>query len=242
MTEDVQIAWKRGAHLLDGYLARPESVEGRQLPGVVVIHELFGLNDNIRDIARRFAAEGYVALAVDLFSGALNRRLCVMRVLAALVTRPRSSKGLSELRRALDWLQARPEVDAGRVGAIGFCMGGGYALGLACVDGDLRASSILYCTNPWPLRVVARACPIVGSYAGTDGFTSGSGRRLDAALDRFQVPHDIKVYDGADHSFFNDTLDNYNPAAAADSWARTLAFFQEHLFAGSATGTPPSGD
>lgn len=227
LTEDVEVpSAKRGAEPLVAYLAKPDGAEA--LPAVVIIHELFGLNDNIRDIARRFAGEGYVALAVDLFSGGGNRKLCILRVMSALALRPLKNKGLSDLRRSIDWLQARPEVDRNRVGAIGFCMGGGYALALACVESDLRASSAFYCTNPRPLAALQRACPIVGSYP-EDDWSAKSGRKLDTALDGYNVPHDVKVYPGAGHSFFNDTLGSHHPEAAADSWQRTLAFFREHV-------------
>lgn len=210
---------------LVAYLARPEA--GDRCPGVVIIHELFGLNENMRDIARRFAGEGYAALAVDLFSGT-HRRLCIMRVMTELVLRPLKSQAIAELRLAVDWLRQYPAVDADRIGAIGFCFGGGYALALACVEPRLGASSVFYGTNIRLLKAVANACPIVGSYPGKD-FTARSGRRLDRALDRFDVPHDIRIYPGAKHAFFNDTVDSYDSEAAADSWRRTITFFEEHL-------------
>jgi carboxymethylenebutenolidase len=227
VTEDVMIppAGSR-AGPLTAYLALPDG-DGPH-PAVVVIHELYGLNDNIRDIARRFADEGYAALAVDLFSGGGKRKLCIMRVMSGLMLRPLQNKGLSDLRRSIDWLQQRPEIDGNRVGAIGFCMGGGYALALACVESDLRASSAFYCFNPRPIAALGRACPIIGSYPGND-WSAKSGRKLDDALDEYNVPHDVKIYPGAGHSFFNDTLEAHNPKAAADAWQRTLAFFGEHM-------------
>lgn len=212
---------------LRAYVATPPG-DG-PFPAVVIIHELFGINDNIRDIAQRFADEGYVALAVDLFSSARSEKLCVRRVMSALVTRPLTSKGIGEIRLAIDWLSRRDDVAADQIAAIGFCMGGGYALGIACVDSRVKASSVFYCINPRPLKATAGACPIVGSYAGTDGFTSKHGQRLDVALDEYGVPHDVKVYEGADHSFFNDTLESYHPEAAADAWQRTISFFLTHV-------------
>ena len=214
---------------LRAYVATPHGQGDGPFPAVVIIHELFGINDNIRDIAQRFADEGYVALAVDLFSSARSEKLCVMRVMSALVTRPLTSKGIGEIRLAIDWLSRRDDVAAEQIAAIGFCMGGGYALGIACVDSRVKASSVFYCINPRPLKATAGACPIVGSYAGTDGFTSKHGQRLDVALDDYGVPHDVKVYEGADHSFFNDTLDGFHPEAAADAWQRTIAFFLTHV-------------
>ncbi|MGB8648579.1 MAG: dienelactone hydrolase family protein [Anaerolineae bacterium] len=210
---------------LEAYLVRPEG-QG-PFPGVVVIHEIFGLNDNIRDIARRLAAEGYAALAVDLFSGS-PRILCMFQAFYGLMFRSLDNSMVKDLQVSLDFLQAQPGVDAKRVGVIGFCMGGSYALQLACVNGDLRAASVFYGQNPKPLEAVAKACPIVGSYPDPD-FSTEAGRKLDEVMDKYQIDHDIKIYPGARHSFFNDQRPNYNAEAAADAWRRTLSFFQKHL-------------
>ncbi len=222
---DVEVA-RRGRTPLPGYLARPQGSD--RTPGVLVIHEAAGLNENIRDIAGRFARAGYVALAVDLFADG-NRTLCMVRVMGEALLRPLHNGGLRALRDAIDWLCRRPEVDRARVGVIGFCMGGGFALALACVEDDLRAAASFYGSNPRPLSAIARACPIVGSYPGNDPFTRGGAVKLDAALTRYGIPHDIKIYPGARHSFFNDRGRAYHAAAAHDAWERTLAFFREHL-------------
>jgi carboxymethylenebutenolidase len=214
---------------MDAYLARPDA-EGRS-PGVVVIHELYGLNDNIREVCQRFATEGYVALAIDLFSNAM-RPLCLARIMYGMLVRPLRNGTVGELQVVLEALQRRPEVDPRRVGAIGFCMGGAFALQLACVNGDVRAASVFYGANPRPLSAVARACPIVGSYPEQD-ITTSAGRKLDSALAGYGIPHDIKIYPGAEHSFFNDRGGAYHAPAATDSWARTLAFFGTHLRGGA---------
>jgi carboxymethylenebutenolidase len=198
-------------------------------PGVVVIHEIYGLNDNIRDIADRFAGAGYAALAVDLFSTGA-RAVCMARIMNGMMLRPLKNGVVEDLRAALDFLGARPDVDAERLGAIGFCMGGTYALQLACVGAGIKVASLFYGMNPRPLAAVARACPLVGSYPEKD-FTARAGRKLDAALDGHGIAHDVKVYPGAKHSFFNDRGSAHDPGAAADSWQRTLSFFQEHLTA-----------
>jgi carboxymethylenebutenolidase len=211
------------------FLARPGG--GGRWPGVLVIHEAFGLNDNIRDVTRRFADAGYVGLAIDLFSGG-NSALCLARAFAGIFLRPLHSGTLSELHAALDLLAEQPEVDSARIGVIGFCMGGSYALQLACVDGSVRAASTFYSMNPRPLEALARACPIVGSFPQRD-FTAGAGRKLADALRRFHVPHDVKMYPNTRHSFFNDQGAMYDASAAEDSWTRTLAFFEQHL--GAAT-------
>jgi carboxymethylenebutenolidase len=209
---------------LDGYLALPDG-DGPH-PGVVVIHEAYGLNDNIRDITGRFAEEGYAALAVDLFTDR-SRVVCMARLFGAMVT-GREPAAVPELVATLDFLVAQPQVDAQRVGAIGFCMGGGVAIAWATQDRRLRAIAPFYGTNPRPIAAVRRACPVVGSYPGKD-FTARSGRKLEAELEAAGITHDIKVYPGARHSFFNDKSRAYDKPAAIDSWARTLEFFAEHV-------------
>ncbi len=221
-------------HLLDAYFVRPDGPG--PFPGVVIIHEAYGLNDNIRDIARRFANEGYVALAVDLFSVG-NRIACMVRSFYGIMFHPLENGTVADLTSALDFLRKQPGVDATRVGAIGFCMGGSYALQLACVDKELRAASVFYGQNPKPLEAVARACPIVGNYPERD-FTAAAGRKLDEVLDQYQVPHDVKIYPEARHSFFNDQGKNYNAAAAADAWKRTLAFFEKYLVTAKTDSSP----
>ena len=210
---------------LAAYLARPEG-DG-PFPAVVVIHEIFGLNDNIRDIAHRFAQQGYVALAVDLFAGR-NRAACMFRFFAGILFNSLDHGGIHDLKAALSWLAQQPGVDGARLGAIGYCMGGSFAIAWACADNRLRAIAPYYGMNPRPLAAVARACPVVGSYPEAD-FTAAHGRKLDAELDTYAIAHDIKVYPGAKHSFFNEERRNYDPAASADSWRRVLTFFEEHI-------------
>lgn len=221
------ITFPFGAGAREGYLARPDG-DG-PFPALVVIHEVYGLNDNIRDIAARFARRGYVALAVDLFAGR-NRALCMARFMGQLVAKPLDNASLSELKAALSCLAAQPGVDPARLGAVGYCMGGSFAVAWACTDDRLRAIAPFYAGNPRPLEAVRRSCPVVGSYPAPD-FTTKSGRKLDAALTEYNIPHDIKIYPGARHSFFNDQVRSYDPAAAEDSWRRVLAFFEEHLAA-----------
>ena len=134
---------------LRAYLARPESEEGR-LPGVVVIHEAFGLNNNIRDVARRFADAGYVALAVNLFSGR-SRAVCMAQFIRSMVFDSLDHGALRDLRTALDGLARQPYVDEERLGAAGFCLGGGLAIAWACTDNRLGAIAPFYGMKPRPL-------------------------------------------------------------------------------------------
>jgi carboxymethylenebutenolidase len=208
-----------------GYLALPDASGPH--PGVVVIHEAYGLNENIKDITGRFANEGYAALAVDLFTER-NRAVCMTRYMTGMLAGSVNRYGISDLKAALTHLAAMPEVDPERIGAIGFCMGGGFAIAWACTDQRLKAIAPFYGANPRPLEAVARACPVVGSYPEKD-FTVSAGHALDHALEGHGIAHDIKFYPGAGHSFFNDRSRAYNKAAAADSWTRVLGFFEEHL-------------
>jgi carboxymethylenebutenolidase len=208
-----------------GYLATPDQPGPH--PGVVVIHEAYGLTDNIRDITRRFADAGYVALAVDLFTDR-NRAVCMTRYMAGLILGSVNAYGINDLKAALTYLAKNRDVDAKRMGAIGFCMGGGFAIAWACTDSRLKAIAPFYGTNPRPLEVVRRLCPVVGSYPEKD-FTANAGRKLDQALDKSGIAHDIKIYPGAKHSFFNDAGSTYDKSAAEDSWSRVMNFFGEQI-------------
>jgi carboxymethylenebutenolidase len=215
-----------GGSRLSGLLALPEG-KG-PFPAVVVIHEAFGLNDNIKDITRRFAGEGYAALGVDLFSAG-PRWVCMAQFMSGLFVNSLNHSGIKGLKASLDYLVGCPEVDADRVGAIGYCMGGSFAIAWACTDDRLKAIAPYYAMNPRPLEAVARLCPVVGSYPGKDPVSTGAGHKLDVELDGYGIDHQIKMYPGANHSFFNDTSKNYNEAAANDSWQRVLAFFEDKI-------------
>jgi carboxymethylenebutenolidase len=208
-----------------GFLALPDGGEPR--PGVVVIHEAYGLNDHIRDVTQRLAGEGYAALAVDLFSDR-NKPICMARYMAGMLRGSVNRFGVQDLKLGLSYLASMPEVDPDRIGAIGFCMGGGFAIAWACTDDRLKAVAPFYASNVRPIDAVQRICPVVGSYPEKD-FTASAGRALDLTLTSHNIPHDIKIYPGAHHSFFNDTRGSYDKPAAEDSWARVLGFFDAHL-------------
>jgi carboxymethylenebutenolidase len=207
------------------YVALPDGLGPH--PGVVVIHEASGLNDNIREICRRFAGAGYAALGVDLFEGR-SRAVCMARMFAGAMAGNLDHYGVPALKAALGQLAAHQDVDAARIGAVGFCLGGSIVLTWACTDHRLAAIAPFYGAAPRPRKAIRRLCPVVGSWPGHD-FTTRTAGVLEAALTSAGIPHDLKVYPEAKHSFFNDQWRTYHPAAAADSWQRVLAFFAEHV-------------
>jgi carboxymethylenebutenolidase len=219
------VSYSSGSRTLTGHLARPEGA-GKS-PGVVVIHEAWGLNADITRIVDDLAGEGYVALGADLFSASSSRPLCMARLISGMFVNTLDHRGIRDLKASLDYLQKRPDVDDERVGAIGFCMGGSYAIAWACTDDRLKAIAPYYAVNPRPMEAVQRLCPVVGSYPEND-FTAKHGRKLDRVLDGYDIEHDIKVYPATKHSFYRRE-GHYDPAAAEDSMSRVLAFFAEHL-------------
>lgn len=224
--QSTTVSFPARSRTLSAYLALPDGAG--PFPGIVVIHEAYGLNDNMKEIAGRFSHEGYAALAVDLFAGQ-NRAVCMARLMGGMLLNPLNHGGISGLKASLDYFSAQPFIDPERVGAIGFCMGGGFAIAWACTDPRLKVIAPFYGTNPRPLEAARQVCPVVGSYPGLD-FTAAQGRKLDGFLDNTGVVHDIKIYPGARHSFFNDRNPlSYNAAASADAWSRTLEFFKQHL-------------
>ena len=148
---------------LRGYLARPAEPGEGPFPSVVIIHEAFGLNENIQEIARRFADAGYAVLAVDLLTGR-SRAVCMARFMGGMLRGTPERFGIGDLRAALGALAEQPSTDGRRIGAVGFCMGGSFAVAWACTDDRLKAIAPFYGVNPRPLEAVARSCPVVGSY------------------------------------------------------------------------------
>jgi carboxymethylenebutenolidase len=229
-----------GGRTLPAALALPTG--GGRRAAVIVIHELFGLNDDIRAIAARFADAGYVAIAPDFLAGLGPQPLCVVRFARGL---GRVGTGLPyrQLAAVRRWLADRPEVDATRVGVAGFCIGGGLALLYAESASDLAVVAPFYAPLTDPAeRDAARLCPTVASYGGRDAIFGTTGKRLAAALARAGIEHDVKTYPSAGHSFMSrhggisgllgprtPLHARYDPQAADDAWRRVVAFFARHL-------------
>ena len=223
-----------GARRIPVEVFRPVRRGGRG-PAVVVIHEIFGVNDDIRRIARRFADHGYLAAVPDLMTGGWYLG-CVVR--AARDLRAGGGPSVAVLEALIADLEARPDV--GKVGVAGFCMGGGFALLLGTRE-RVAAAGAFYGDVPSDDRL-ARACPVVAGYGGRDRLFAAQGRRLDATLTALGKEHDVRIYEDAGHSYMNDAghpllawltrplmAVAYDPVAAEDSWRRMLAFFATHL-------------
>src|SRR5688500_5094051 len=210
-------------------------------PGVVVLHESFGLNDDIRRLARRFADAGYVALTPDLYSHG-SRIVCLTRVMVD-VLRGSLGREIADIHAAREALAARPEVDAQRIAIAGFCQGGGFAL-VAGVRPGFRAAAVNYGDVPEERSRLDGVCPVVASYGGKDRMVGRKmAERLERHLSALGVTHDVKTYDGAGHSFFSRVdgwqgwlakvptplAVGYDETAARDGWERMLAFFDEHV-------------
>ncbi len=227
------IQFPSGDRTLTGHLCRPAVAAGNA-PGVLVLHEAFGLNDDIRAIAERFARAGFVALAVDLFAHQ-NRAVCMTRLMSGIFLNPLEHQGVRDSRQALGVLGGLDGVDPERLGAVGFCMGGSLAVAMACTDDRVKAIAPYYGFNPRPAEAVRRSCPVVGSYPERD-ITRGQGERLRDELMAAGIPHDIKVYGGARHSFANHGP-NFDAVASLDAWNRVMAFFDQHV-TGAGRGEP----
>lgn len=209
-----------------GYLVRPEAAG--KYPAVIVIHEIWGLVDHIKDVSNRLAREGYVALAVDLFDRKTVSNIEEGRSLRELFTQ---EKILGDLDGAFIWLKALKYVNSKRIGSIGFCMGGGLSLLLACHNKDLAAAVVFYGRNPSPIDLVKNIhCPILCNYAGDDmAITESDINLLKQTLTKYGKVFDIKVFLGVPHAFFNDTRESYRPEAAKEAWERTLDFYRKYL-------------
>lgn len=220
-------------------LALPSATAPR--PAVIVIHEIFGLNDDIRRITGRFADLGYVALAVDLYDIGGPRALCVMRTLVSAMSGG-ADRILDDLEAARVWLGTRSEVDAARTGVVGFCFGGGFAL-LYARRAPLKVAGAFYGDVPKTADALRGVCPVLGGFGGRDRIFAPQGARLERHLSELGVSHDVKVYPDAGHSFMSQhppgvmaTLGAWGPMAAgfdadaeADSWRRIERFYREHL-------------
>ena len=233
-----------GGSPMEAWVARPAAPGPH--PAVLVVHEIYGLVDNVEPILERFASEGYVAFAPNLYDRKAVFAVCVTRSLTDM----QRGEGpvVDDLYAALDYMSQDEQVDSKRMAVTGFCMGGGFALVMA-LDSRVSASAPFYGMSEGYLKRIESSCPIVASYGERDLVFVKRGRKLKRHLERANIEHDHKTYEGVGHSFmmtprgtWTERLGKlgpmrvgYDPDAAEDAWARMLEFFRVHL------GEPRSG-
>jgi len=222
----VELGSPRGSGKVRGYLARPAQVQGK-LPGVLVIHENRGLNPHIEDITRRIALERYVAFAPDALTplGGYPGDEDKARELFAKLDQARTRE---DFLAALGFLQQRPEC-SGKVGAVGFCYGGGMVGFLATRAPELAAGVPFYGGQPPAEDVASIKAPLLIHYAEKDDRINAGIPAFERALEASKVKYQLFTYPGTQHGFNNDTTPRYDKAAADLAWKRTMAFFEQHL-------------
>lgn len=225
-TRSEAVRYPSGDETVEGYLVAPTGAG--PFPAVVVIHEWWGLNSQIKAQAEQLAAEGYVALAVDLYRGRVTADSGEAHELMRGLPEDRARR---DLLAAFDYLAERPDVRSDRIGSIGWCMGGGYSLVLALAQPRLAASVIYYgrlVSDESSLQQIR--APVLGLFGENDrGIPVRSVRAFERALRRLGKSIEVHIYPGAGHAFANPTRPSYREAAARDAREKTQAFFARHL-------------
>jgi carboxymethylenebutenolidase len=213
---------------LSAYLSVPQG-KGR-FPAVLVIHENRGLNEHTRDVARRFAAEGFVALAPDALArkGGTDKMKTPDEARAA-ISSISAEDAIADLKAGLGYLDSHKQVKRGRLASVGFCWGGARSFTLATESERLRAAVVFYGSAPPPEKLAQVRCPVLGLYGETDERITSRVPETAEALKKAGKKFEYKIYPGAGHAFFNDTGERYNAEAAKDAWTRTLAFLRKNL-------------
>ncbi len=216
-----------GDETVAGYLALPDSA-GRH-PAIIVIHEWWGLNDWVKAQARKFAEQGYVALAVDLYRGKSSSDRDEAHELMRGMPQDRA---IRDLKAAFAYLAARPDVKKDKIGSIGWCMGGGLSLQLATHEPQLAACVVNYGAMPTePAEIQNIGAPVLGNFGADDhGIPPESVQTFDKAMKAANKTIDVKIYQGSGHAFQNpNNQSGYRPEATRDAWARILGFFMKTL-------------
>ena len=220
-----------GGKPVNGYLAYPAAAEGG-LPAVLVFHEWWGLNDNIKSMADQLAGQGYVALAADLYGGKVAEQPDAARALMEQSLADREAMG-QNLRQAHAYL--KDQIKATRVGTIGWCFGGGVSLNAGLLLGDQVDAVVIYYGHVGgdTEDLKKLKAPLLGLFGGADqGIPVETVRQFETALKSLGKPAEVHIYDGAAHAFANPSGGNYKADAAADAWQRSLTFLAEHLKGG----------
>jgi carboxymethylenebutenolidase len=218
---------KSGDEQINAYLAKP-SGKG-PFPGIVVIHEWWGLNDQIKGVADRLAAEGYAALAVDLYRGKVATNPDDAHQYMSGLPEDRA---IRDLKAGFTYLQQQqPDVKKDRIASIGFCMGGRLSGELALAEPQLAACVIYYGSVPTdPTTLQKFHCPIIAFYGEMDkSVTPDMAKTFEAQMKKLGKDVSVTIYPGAGHGFANETGKAYNEQAAKDAWSKTVAFLAKHL-------------
>jgi carboxymethylenebutenolidase len=232
---------------ITAYVARPPE---DQVGGLILIHEIFGLVDHIRDVADRFAEEGWLVVAPDILSKAGVEPYLGAELFAAMndpdeevrtAAQPRMRDALSgmrapeyaawavaALRTAVDWLEVQPDID-GRIAVTGFCFGGTYAFALAAADERIKAAIPFYGAAPAPDQIAQISAPVLALYGDQDTPLMEALPGVWQAMADAGVDFDAIVYPGAQHAFFNDTGRRYSAAHSAEAWVRVLEFLDDKV-------------
>jgi carboxymethylenebutenolidase len=225
-TERVPYPSPRGSDKTSGYLVRPAPAAGK-LPGILVIHENRGLNPHIEDIARRLALDNFMAFAPDAlaavggYPGDEDKARGLFQTLDTAKTR-------EDMIAAANYLKGRPDC-TGKIGAVGFCWGGGQVHFLATRMPDLAAGVPFYGNTPAPEEAAKVKTPLLVHMAESDARINQAWPAYEAALKAANVPHTAYTYPGTQHGFNNDTTPRFDEAAAKLAWQRTVEFFNKHL-------------
>ncbi|WP_010194419.1 dienelactone hydrolase family protein [Candidatus Nitrosarchaeum limnium] len=221
---DVQTDTVNYSESNSGYLARPVSDES--FPGVIMIHEWWGLNNNIKDMAKKLASHGYVVLAVDLYGGHVATTSEEAR---QLVTSFDKDNGVQNMDSAISYLDDNYSPES--IGSIGWCFGGGQSLNLALNNPSLNATVIYYgslVTDSDSLSVIH--WPVLGIFAELDkGITTNTVHDFENSLNQLGIQNEIIIYPGVDHAFANPSGLNYAPEESQDAWQKTLEFLDSNL-------------
>ena len=221
------ITFRSGDESVSAYLAVPDS--SGPYPAMVVIHEWWGLNDWVKEEAQKFADQGYLALAVDLYRGKVAYDPNLAHELSRGLAQ---DQALRDLKAAFSYLASRPDVQKDKIGSVGWCMGGGFSIQLAVNEPKLAACIVNYGSLPTDKDAIQRIqAPVLGNFGADDrGIPPSAVEAFEGAMKAAQKSIDVKVYDGAGHAFENpNNKPGYREAAANDAWARTLAFLNRYL-------------
>ncbi len=214
---------------LTGFLARPSTEQPG--PALILLHEWWGLNERVKEVATRFAQEGFVALAVDCYARLGHKATTDPAEAAKMMESLNSQQILTDLNATTRYLKQQPFVDAWKLAAVGFSMGGTFALMMADHNSDLKASVSFYGQVPPTDSLKYLLCPVLFIHGALDTWvTKREADRLAEGLKQHQKPGQVVSYPNCPHSFFNHARPEvYRSAEAADAWQRTLTFLRQHL-------------